>query len=334
MTKITYGTKTAIVPQVSHATQLWAEDVNEIKTVVNANDTVDTSASATVLFDEITGYRHGTWVIPITGDITLDETGAVEGGVAVVIWRGASNPTFLSGTVQSESGIITEDGVYSIYIHYLNGRFNVNIFNVEDPGQVAFLFSDTFDGSTIDTAKWAEVENTLALTQNNELIGIADTTAGSTYDSSLTGQSSIALTSIAAISFDLDAVPSQLGLYSIGITKDSDQTNNVDRIAILRSTSSGNVILQMRESSVNTKSETVSLDISTAKTFKITITGSTVKWWYWNTSWTQLGTSGTHTSTGNWFPGIAGNSNSGESLTIHVDNYYITDADFSTQYPL
>ena len=136
MAKITYTDKVSIAPSGSPDINTWRDnDANEIKTVVNSNDTVSTSTSNTVLFDRIQGYRHGTWATPIVGTIALNTAGAVEGACAVVIWNGSANPTISGGNVQAISGDITVSGTYSIYFHYINGRINVNIFNVD--GQVA-----------------------------------------------------------------------------------------------------------------------------------------------------------------------------------------------------
>ena len=112
--------------------------------------TVSISTSNTMLFDKIGGYRHGTWATPLTGALVLDTTGAVEGGCAVAIWNGSSNPTISGGTIESLSGNITTSGTYSIYFHYLNGRFNVNIFNVS--GGVTDTTAPTLTSATIEDA--------------------------------------------------------------------------------------------------------------------------------------------------------------------------------------
>ena len=182
MAKITYTDKVSLASSGSPDINTWRDnDANEVKTVVNANDTVSTSTSNTVSFDRIQGYRHGSWGVPITGSITLNTSGAVEGGCAVVIWNGSTSPTFIGGTIQSYSGDITESGTYTVYIHYINGRFNVNVFNVEgyiDVGTSTVLFKDTFDGLTIDTTTNWTLTNPFPAgaiySQNNELILQAD----------------------------------------------------------------------------------------------------------------------------------------------------------------
>lgn len=336
MTKITYGDKTPVVPQVSHSTQWWAEDINETKSVVNANDTVDTDATATVLFDQVTGYRHGTWGTPITGDITLDETGAVEGGVAVVIWRGSSNPTYLGGgTIQSEAGVITIDGKYSIYIHYINGRFNINIFNVTEPGAVA-LFEDDFTGSTIDTAKWDVTIPTPAnytITQSEILILTPQANInGTVLENNVRGDDAITLSDIEAVSFDIVNTDQTNNYYQVGLTKDATPSSNIDKIVVNRTITAGNTQIVVRDTSVNTLQTDVVLDLSTIKTFKITNLAGTIEFWYWNGSWITMG-SVAHTLVGNWYPVIGGRDDTSASGDVRIDNFYVSDTDFSTQRP-
>ena len=94
---------------------------------------IEASTSNTITFAKLNNSR-GTWTTPITGAIVIDLTDAVDNAAGVVIWSGSSNPTITGGTIQNTSGVITTAGTYSIYFHYLDGRFNVNIFNVSGSG--------------------------------------------------------------------------------------------------------------------------------------------------------------------------------------------------------
>ena len=134
MSKITYPTKYKTVPETVHAEQWWAEDANEVKAIVNENDTVENEQTHIVKFDRIQGREYGSWGLPIQGNIVLDPSNQVNGGCCVVLWRGAVNPTFTGGTINYISGEITADGVYSVYIHYLQGLYNVNIFDADKTG--------------------------------------------------------------------------------------------------------------------------------------------------------------------------------------------------------
>lgn len=88
------------------------------------------STSNTIKFDKPEGYIHGTWSAPITGALVIDDTGATEGVLSVIIWQGSSNPAITGGAIEQLSGEITVLDTYSIYISYIDGRFNINIFNV------------------------------------------------------------------------------------------------------------------------------------------------------------------------------------------------------------
>lgn len=101
-------------------------------------------AGEVIYFDDTAGYSHADWDTPDTGDITVDLTTAVEGGCAVMVWSGDANPTIHGCVIQSYSGLITVQGIYSIYFHFIKGRMNVNIFNVEGtinqiPGKMTII---------------------------------------------------------------------------------------------------------------------------------------------------------------------------------------------------
>lgn len=70
--------------------------------------------------------------------------------------------------------------------------------------------------------------------------------------------------------------------------------------------------------------------------FKITLDGTNVKYWYWNTTqWTQLGTTQTHANfTGNKTILLTGgDATTDTSGYNYYDDAYLTNADYSTQYP-
>lgn len=338
MTKITYGTKTAVEPQVSHATQFWADDANEVKAAVNENDTVDTSTSATILFDTIQGYRHGTWTSPISGDITLDETGVVEGGCAVVLWEGSTNPTYIGGTIQSISGDITVEGVYSIYIHYINGRFNINVFNVENPGDPSYiLFKDDFTGTTIDTNKWTVVEPNTAkveITQNDKLIFTSKSTSTETTFINYLVSAALDLTTLKVITFDIFKGADNSNLWSIGLNLHSPPLQT-DYISIQKSNTNGNIWLRVWDSGAGVHQDDITLDIETTiQTFKIVI-NTDIEYYHWTGgAWVQIGTTfSTHGLTGNYYPYLTQQDSTTATNFLDVDNFVVTDTDFSTQRP-
>ena len=344
MSKITFGDKTPVEPQVSHSTQWWADDANEVKNIVNENDTVDTSTSSTVLFDEVTGYIHGTWTTPITGDITLDETGAVEGGCAVVVFSGLENPNFITTLTKSSSGIITVQGLYSIYIHYIAGRYNINIFNVENPGNLELLFQDNFTGATIDIAKWVvtEPDAEVVISQNNELkIAVDGTTDPAARTTSLRSINSFSIgSSTVVLTFDLLSTTADLAItqnFAIGLNKSTDPTNNDDTIGLLNKNTDNIGLLIKEVTSViqNVTASTPGYEL-TPLTFKIVTTAANVEYYYWSGStWTQLGSTYAHSGTGSYYIHIGANDKSSltEASDLIIDSLALTNLDFSTQRP-
>ena len=99
------------------------------KSIVTPSGATKSTSNTLKFFNSIEGVVHGTWDNPITGNLTVDLTGAVEGGIVAVIWSGDSTPTINNAVLESVRGEITTQGVYTIYFHYLSSRFNVNIFN-------------------------------------------------------------------------------------------------------------------------------------------------------------------------------------------------------------
>lgn len=99
---------------------------------INSNFTqlFDSAVSATTAtFKTPAGTWVGTPLNPLTSVITLSTTEAVNGGIAAVYYKGASEPTFSGGTVVLKSGTIVENELCLVWIIYdkTNNSFHVNI---------------------------------------------------------------------------------------------------------------------------------------------------------------------------------------------------------------
>jgi len=132
MTKITYTDKVSLTAPSGDEINQWRDNnANEIKTAINENDTTETNATATVTFDKTcAGRTHGTFASPITANLVIDNAGVVEGGIAEVIWSGATNPTItgvVATSIQIISDVIAEAGVYCIFMMYSGGVYKVSI---------------------------------------------------------------------------------------------------------------------------------------------------------------------------------------------------------------
>ena len=134
--KITYGDKTGINAKTNHTNQVWDDDMNEIKTVVNTNNTIAIGTTTTVLLDNIQGRRYGSFASPLTGDITINTAGIEEFGCAAVVWQGSANPTISGMTIENYQGTISSSGTYSILILNIDNRAIVKIVGADSSGGV------------------------------------------------------------------------------------------------------------------------------------------------------------------------------------------------------
>lgn len=129
MSRITYENKVGIEPKTIAINQAQDIDFNMIKDVVNENDECSVSELGPILFDKTSaGRRFGSFAKPLIGTIELSTVNSQEGGMAMIVWEGSDTPIFIGGTVITLKGYVIEQGIYSIYIHFLNNGFNVNIF--------------------------------------------------------------------------------------------------------------------------------------------------------------------------------------------------------------
>lgn len=129
MSKITYDNKVGIEPKTVAINQVQDVDMNLIKNVVNENDTCSVTSVYPILADKTSaGRRYGSVEIPMAGLISLSLVNVQEGGCGVIIWTGGTLPTFTGAPVYTLVGVVEDSGIYSIYYHFLNGGFNINIF--------------------------------------------------------------------------------------------------------------------------------------------------------------------------------------------------------------
>lgn len=344
MAKITYTDKVSLAPSGSPDINTWRDnDANEVKNTVNENDTVNTSTSNTLKFDRIQGYTHGTWATPILGGLTLDMSGAVEGGCVVVIWNGSSSPSFTGGTIQSYSGDITEPGTYSVYIHYLNGRVNVNVFNVDGYIEVAsmVLMQDDFEGTVIPfvtDSNWT-VENPsygvgIDIKKDDKLILASDGAATITDQTNRVTSKESNDNVIVAV-FDLllsTQAGSSKGNWRCVVGRDFP-TDNV--VFLGRSSLSGRVNFRVFIGGSAVINEDYTLNCLSGQTMKLAYVNGVSTLSYWNVDeWTQLGTwTGNFvTETGLQFQTWKGDTAGGAS-TVTIDNFYLTSEDFASKTP-
>jgi len=198
------------------------------------------------------------------------------------------------------------------------------------------LFSDTFDGTIIDVNKWTKYDPSSKAVQDDELTvtmtGVSNETQWLRY---LRGQSAIDIADIKVLSFDIDVDDQDQSTWGVFVSADETPSDYSNLIGVRRIGTAGSVFIVSRASDVNISTETVALDISTTKTMKVIIDSGNVSFYYWSgSSWTSLGASTTTTLTGSVYPTILFSDTVGQPIVMNIDNYSVTNIDFSTQYPI
>jgi len=90
---------------------------------------VNVKTTGTLLFDTPVNI-HGTAATPITTNLAIDPTNALEDATVEVIFSGAVNPNITgvpAADILNIGETITTQGTYSIFIIYTGGKYKVNI---------------------------------------------------------------------------------------------------------------------------------------------------------------------------------------------------------------
>lgn len=285
--------------------------------------------------------------------ITLNEDNPIKGMFCIFYNDGTVEPSinalstydyYLKGTWVS--------GKRNAYIFYFNGvRFEGNIDNQDDYSPplppASILFSDTFDGTVIDTAKWdlTNPDNTvITFTQNDDLT-IQSTSPSSAISSALNflaTDSNFNATTTKVLSFDIRSLKQDtFGGWSVGFS--SYPNGGDDFLAIFSPLGdTGNFIrLQAQENASDVIASTVkAIDVESAFTsFKILITPTDTTFYVWSTGlndWDVLETTSHTWTTTNFKVRIGQGHNDADSDQNRniYDNIYVTDSDFSSRYPM
>lgn len=97
MAKITYGDKVGLVPKTTHENQVWDDDMNEIKSVVNENDkfiqgyftpTATAGRTTFVVGDVFMGQFGDDFIIARVEDNTLVLPGEISSSKVKEIFKG------------------------------------------------------------------------------------------------------------------------------------------------------------------------------------------------------------------------------------------------------
>ena len=205
------------------------------------------------------------------------------------------------------------------------------------PGQI---FSETFDGSVINTTDWTMVQTSLIDWSQNDKLILAENSAsqGLVYDNYYRYNTPFDLYDMVAFSFDIQIIGAEQDAidYSVGICKDLNVSSYITNIGFHNGVGSL-VRANARMGGVNNE-DSISIDILTAPgSFKGVLSNNktTMTFYYWTGVLWQSFHTATITQFGNYYPHVAVNSKTGVAqVSLTVDNFYVTTRDYDTQYPI
>lgn len=288
------------------------EDASPSTLTMTYNETLDSgSVPAVGDFAVNDGASNTVTNVAINGaTVVLTLTNAIENGDTVTVsYTKGSNP--IQDSNSNESVNLTTESVTNNVV-----------------GSTIIVFEDDFTGVTIDeTTKWdiEDANSNLVFSQNDKLTLTCSGT--STLKPRIITQATFD-NAVNVVSFDLDVDNQNANQWSIGL-RDAIPSN--DGMYFQKTTVVGSLQFFMVIAGSSTSTVVFASDISTTKSFKMVDNGTTVKVYEWVTSaWVEKGSySGTMGAVTKGTAHMEGNANQ----VMNVDNFYICDADFSTQYP-
>ncbi len=131
-----------------------ASDFNKILAALKQLSIVEKTDSKILIFDKITGYIHvKTNNTPLTGELTLDLTVAVEQGNALVHWTRSGSDLVINGAIIWENDPPTTDGDYRILFYYSAGKVYAGVIGGSastggSSGEIIGVLTTTIASST------------------------------------------------------------------------------------------------------------------------------------------------------------------------------------------
>ena len=246
----------------------------------------------------------------------------------------------VSDTVLLTADIAKIAGLRNYYfvVAKANSGYNDSAPSASDSGYGAsLLLQDDFVGTTIDTAKWNEVDSTIngvTISQNNKLIVAMDgSQASGTLDQYIESVSSFNLPFV-VVAFDMILTTANMGdtPYTFGLWKDNLNTD------IVRATRSAGLDLytnfSSRISSVNSTNPAATFDFDTKKRIKIKVESGAIDFSYWDELEWVLITTSTQTFTGiAWKCCFSIGNALGVVSSFEIERYYLTSEDYLTELP-
>jgi hypothetical protein len=331
-----------------------------LPTITSLTMATDNTYADLLLSEGIYGANDGSTPAALS-DLTV--TFAQSGGTATA-WTASSAKQNDSATEGSASALVggettirifgsitgTADGNETLTVTPADGTSLYNSSgNAMDSAQTSvdnlaasiIVMQDDFAGITIDTGKWTvtDAADTIDISQNNQLLFTGNGVTGG----SINGRTNH-VGSINTFSGGVDTQCMQIDVVSTSNPSDlsawfdiwdGTQNNEITIVGTVADRTKARLIIRLNNSSV------YDLDTSIAliNTWKIEHIGTSIKFFYISApdTWTQAGTTQTVDFTGKTlYPKIAASANLNSdisAMTVAFDNFYQTDAIYSTQYP-
>lgn len=199
---------------------------------------------------------------------------------------------------------------------------------------MAIIFSDNFTGTTIDTGKWNETDPNSRISQNNSIIfTFPHTSTDAEMANNLLSVSTISSgVAVAQANLTWTTDGSAEAIAQFGLYKDSNNyavvqsRNNDGGKYRLNIKYNGSIVYDLDSTDLPAK----------GKDIKVWTDGTSIKFFYWNTSvWTQFGTTQTYSLGYNLKVVLnARDVNEANGCNpANIDDVYFSDEDYSTQYP-
>lgn len=199
----------------------------------------------------------------------------------------------------------------------------------------SILFSDTFDGTTIDTTvNWNQntAGSPITFAQNGEIQLTMPGSNGQVafYENNIISKNSFVATSPKYLRFSIKSSNKGGATWFVGFSQESDPTLDRNKLGFQAGAS-------LRwNTKIGTSNNLVEIaeDITSYAHFKVRVTNTSIQIYKWSgTAWVLWTPEITHTLAGPFYALIGGNDRNGNPGNIQVDDFYITDADFTGLIP-